>query len=214
MAESLVLKGTVISPTALASRPVADVVAGGVVVAAVYLLQTRPVQMHRDRGLLVGVADAVDAPVSGKYRGGPVLGPPGKVPGLFQSGVFVARSVVEPLVTLLEDGAQSAGVGPPAGVVVDLGARPGGPHEDLQREGPVVGIVAAGHVPIPSALRRPEVGEDLASNETGIPDQLGEEAGGPRQGRPRGEPGDLRQFVGVRCERGPHVLLPSFFGYG
>src|SRR5215207_4004541 len=55
-------------------QPVADVVAGGVVVTTVYLLETWPIQMHGDRGLLVPVSYPVDTPVTREHRGGAVLG--------------------------------------------------------------------------------------------------------------------------------------------
>src|SRR5215212_6644549 len=84
-------------------QPVADIFTGGVVVTTVSLLESWSIQMHRDRGLLVPVSYPVDTPVTRKHRGGAVLGSPGKVPRRFEAGMFEARSVVEPLVTLLED---------------------------------------------------------------------------------------------------------------
>ena len=81
-------------------QPVADVFTKGVVVTTVYLPETWPIQMDRDRGLIVPVSYPVDTPVTREHRGGAVLGSPGKVPRLFEAGMFEARSVVEPLVTL------------------------------------------------------------------------------------------------------------------
>src|SRR3712207_2902871 len=101
--------------------PVADVVAGGVVVSAVHLSYPRSVEVHRDRRALARVSYPVDAPVAGQDRGGPVLRAPPQLPGLLQAGVVEPRAVVEALVALFEHGAPGAEVGSPGGVVVDVG---------------------------------------------------------------------------------------------
>src|SRR5215211_3541299 len=75
-------------------QPVADVVAGRVVVTAVHLFEAGPVQMNRDRRLAVRVTDPVDAPVAGEHRGGAVLGAPGEVPRLFESGVLEPGPII------------------------------------------------------------------------------------------------------------------------
>src|SRR3712207_3048904 len=82
---------------------VADVVAGGVVVAAVYLL-AGAVQVDADRRPVCGVGDPVYPPVVGQDRGGPVFRTPGQLPGLLQVGVLEDGAVVEALVAFLQDG--------------------------------------------------------------------------------------------------------------
>src|SRR4028119_1327644 len=71
---------------------VADVVAGGVVVAAVYLL-AGAVQVDGDGRPVSGVGDAVDAAVVGQDRRGPVLRAPGQLPALLQAGALGPRPV-------------------------------------------------------------------------------------------------------------------------
>jgi hypothetical protein len=74
----------------------------------------------------VRIADPVDSRVTGEHRGGTVLGTPGKSPRHFETGVLESGTVVEPLVTLFEHGAEGAGVGAPGGVIVDLVPVPAG----------------------------------------------------------------------------------------
>src|SRR5918997_3834123 len=112
---------------------VADVVAGGVVVAAVYLL-AGAVQVHGDRRPVCGVGDPVYTPVVGQDRRGPVFRTPGQLPCLLQSGVLEDGAVVEALVALFEDGPDHGAQGAPRRVVVDLRPRARGPYEDQHRE--------------------------------------------------------------------------------
>src|SRR5918998_2482666 len=136
---------------------VADVVAGGVVVAAVDLL-AGAVEVDGDGRPVSGVGDAVDATVVGQDRRGPVFLRPRQLPALLQAGVLVHGAVVEALVALLEDGADHGTEGAPGSVVVDPGPRARGPDEDLHRERAVRGVDAAGHVPF---LCLPRLIQDL-----------------------------------------------------
>src|SRR5215212_2281731 len=72
----------------LVLHPVADVVARGVVVAAVYWALPRSVQVHRDGRRVVGVSDPVDAPIAWEHRRCTVLRAPEQVPGLPQAGML------------------------------------------------------------------------------------------------------------------------------
>ena len=62
--------------TDLPFHPVADVVAGGVVVSAVYFSYPRSVEVDRDRRTLARVSDPVDATVARQHGRGPVLRAP------------------------------------------------------------------------------------------------------------------------------------------
>src|SRR3712207_455800 len=98
---------------------IADVVAGGVVVAAVYLL-AGAVQVDGDRRPVPRVGDPVYPAVVGLDRRGPVLPAPGQLPGLLQAGVLEDGAVVEALVALLQDRPDHGAQGAPRRVVVDL----------------------------------------------------------------------------------------------
>src|SRR5215208_1978069 len=80
--------------------PIANVVAGGVVVMTVHLPKLRSVEVHRDRHAVARIPDPVDAAVAGQDRRGPVLGAPRQLPDLLQAGVIQARTVVQTLVAL------------------------------------------------------------------------------------------------------------------
>src|SRR3712207_5494633 len=118
---------------------VADVVAGGVVVAAVYLL-AGAVQVDADRRPVRGVGDPVYPPVVGQDRRGPVFGTPGQLPRLLQAGVLEDGAVVEAIVALLQDGPDHGSQGAPRRVVGDRRPRARGPYEDQHRERPVRGV--------------------------------------------------------------------------
>ena len=70
-------------PYLLIFPSVADVLPGGVVVAAVYLSYPRSIEVHRDRRALARVPYPVDAPVKGLDGRGPVLAAPRQLPDLF-----------------------------------------------------------------------------------------------------------------------------------
>jgi hypothetical protein len=106
--------------------PVADMVAGRIVVAAVHLCYPQPVEVHRDRRAPARVSYPVDAPITGQDGGGSVLRAPPQLPDLLQAGVLGMGTVVEALVALFEHRAGSATVCSPGGVVVDPGPVPGG----------------------------------------------------------------------------------------
>src|SRR5215210_2806366 len=144
--------------TALVFHPVTDVVARGVVVAAVNVLESGAVEVDRDGRALAGVSDPVDAPVAREHGRGPVIRAPAELPRLLQAGVLLLRAVVEAVVALLEHRSGGAGVGAPRGVVVDPGPRLGRPDKDLQRVRAVMGVVAAGQVPAFGVPRFPEQG--------------------------------------------------------
>jgi hypothetical protein len=77
-------------PYLLVFPSVADVLAGGVVVAAVHLSYPRSIKVHRDCRALARVPYPVDAPVTGLDGRGPVLAVPRQLPGLLQAGVIGA----------------------------------------------------------------------------------------------------------------------------
>src|SRR4028119_2339735 len=122
---------------------VADVVAGRIVVAAVYLL-AGAVQVDGDGRPVAGVGDAVYAAVVWQDRRGPVLRAPDQLPGLLQSSVLSDGAVVEALVALFEDGTDHGTEGAPGCVVVDPGPRARRPDEDLHRERTVRGGAGGG----------------------------------------------------------------------
>src|SRR5829696_4396528 len=138
-------------PYLLIFPPVADVLTGGVVVAAVHLSYPRSIEVHRDRRALTRVPYPVDAPVKGLDGGGSVFAAPRQLPDLLQAGVIGARAIVQALVALFEHGPDGAAVSSPGGVVVDLGSGSRRPNEDLQGKGAVLCVVAVGHVPVFSA---------------------------------------------------------------
>src|SRR5215211_565449 len=120
-------------PCAELGWPVADVVAGGVVISAVYAAHSGTVEVHADCRLLARVPNAVDASIVGQYGRGTVAFVPLPFPDFLQPRMVSHGPVVQALVALLEDAPQGAGVGSPGSVIVDPGRRPGRPHEHLQR---------------------------------------------------------------------------------
>src|SRR5829696_3870652 len=89
-------------PYLLVFRPVADVLAGGVVVAAVHLSYPRSIKVHRDRRAPARVPYPVDAPVKRLDGRGSVLAAPRQLPDLLQAGVIGTRAIaiVQALVAL------------------------------------------------------------------------------------------------------------------
>ena len=87
--------------TALVFHPVTDVVARGIVVAAVNVFESGAVEVDRDGRALAGVSDPVDAPVAREHGRGPVIRAPAELPRLLQAGVLLLRVVVEAVVALL-----------------------------------------------------------------------------------------------------------------
>src|SRR5215204_494501 len=131
--------------------PVADIVAGGIVVPTVHISCLWSIEVHQDRRALAQVPYSVDATVARQYGRGSVLRAPRQLPDLLQAGVVGARAIVQALVALFEHGARGAAVDSPGGVVVDLGSGSRRPNEDLQGKGAVLCVVAVGHGPVFSA---------------------------------------------------------------
>ena len=131
--------------------PVADVVAGGIVVPTVHISCLWSIEVHRDRRALAQVPYSVDATVARQYGRGSVLRAPRQLPDLLQAGVVGARAIVQALVALFEHRADGAAIGSLGGVVVDLGLGSRRPDEDLQGVRTVHAFVAVGHVPLSCA---------------------------------------------------------------
>src|SRR5918998_3086795 len=81
------LKVCASEPSSVVLPPVTHVIAGGVVVSAVYGAHPGTVEVHADCRLLARVPDAVDAPVAGQYGRGTVAFVPRSIPGLLQACV-------------------------------------------------------------------------------------------------------------------------------
>jgi hypothetical protein len=172
--------------------PVADVVAGEIIVPTVYLPYPRSVQVHRDRQAVARVPYPVNASVVGQYARGSVLPAPQELPDLFQAGMIGPGAVVQALVALFEYGSHSTAENSPGGMVVDLGLGARRPDEDLQREGMVLAFVAMGHVPaFFCASRLLQEGKNLSLKKGGILRKISHEGNGSLQSQFRRKLGEL-----------------------